>query len=112
MQRQAPQLQAAFTPQMLYSPILPSAVGFTMPMMPMMGTPVSYQAQMQNTPNTSSAPNNNACGGVCEPRIERLESGVRNLSERMDKMETILENQTKLMQKLAGMLPAEAAAAK
>ena len=71
IQRQPPQqafAQQAFTPQMLYSPILPSAVGFTMPMMPMMGTPVSYQAQMQNTPNTSSAPNN-SCSGVCEPRI-------------------------------------------
>jgi hypothetical protein len=104
IQRQAP--QQTFTPQMLYSPILPSAVGFTMPMMPMMGTPVSYQPQVQQAPNTSSAPNN-SYGGVCEERIGRLESGVKNLSERMDKMEAILENQTKLMQKLAEKIPAD-----
>ncbi len=98
--------QTQFSPQMLYSPILPSAVGYTMPMMPMMSMPVAYQQQAynypqpQNAPQTQNSPRDASCG-ECEDRIVRLESGVKNLSERMDKIEIILQNQTALMEKLA-----------
>jgi hypothetical protein len=106
-------MQQQFTPQMLYSPILPSTVGFTMPMMPMMGTPMAYQPQFaapqfapapqQSAPMPSSAPNCAPAGncGDCEPRVARLEQGVKNLSERMDRIETILENQTAILKRLA-----------
>ena len=101
-------MQQQFTSQMLYSPILPSTVGFTMPMMPMMGTPMAYQPQFapQYAPapqQPSSAPNYAPASncGDCEPRVARLENGVKNLSERMDRIETILENQTTIMKRLA-----------
>lgn len=108
----------AVAPQMLYAPVLPSAVGFTMPMMPMMqmGMMPQYamQPQMVNAPQAASAPqpasaprtcSDSATCGDCEPRVARLEEGVRNLSTRMDRIELILENQTRALEGILKELP-------
>lgn len=95
--------------QLLYAPLLPSTVGYTMPMMSMMpsmpmmmpypvqqasmGMPMQQQMQQpQRQPQQDAA-----CRG-CEERVARLEEGVKGLSERMDKIELILENQTIAME--------------
>lgn len=77
----------------LYSAVVQPSMGYGMPMMPMimpmmMPCPVQQTAHQQQTQS--------GCG-PCEARIDRLEEGVRNLSERMDKIESILENQVEAM---------------
>lgn len=113
----APPMQQAvaapqITSQMLYTPVLPSAVGFTMPMMPMMQmgmmSPYAMQPQAYAAPHPpASAPqpqaaprscDERATCGECEPRVARLEEGVRNLSTRLDRIEVVLENQTRALE--------------
>lgn len=91
---QQPAEQAATSP-LLYSPIVQPSVGYgSMPtvsmMMPMM-MPCPVQQTGHQQQQTQSG-----CG-ACEARIDRLEEGVRNLSQRMDKIESILENQVEAM---------------
>jgi hypothetical protein len=109
-----PAQRQAMAPQMLYAPILPSAVGFTMPMMPMMqmGMMQPYAQQQftaapQAAPQPASAPRTCAdattCGD-CEPRVARLEEGVKNLSSRMDRIGLVLENQTRALEGIKAKL--------
>lgn len=83
--------------QLMYAPIMPSTIGFTMPMMPMMPAMMPYAMQSAVVQQPSQAAQSQADCGACEPRVRRLEDGVRNLSDRMDKIETILANQTEAL---------------
>lgn len=98
--------------QLMYSPLLPSAAGYTMPMMSMMPMPMMMpypvqQASMgvpiQQQPMQQQQQRPAACGG-CEDRVVRLEDGVKSLAERMDKIELILENQTIAMEGIRDVL--------
>lgn len=87
----------AINSQLLYSPLLPSTIGYAMPMMPSMPMMMPYPVQqasmgmpMQQRPMQQQP--GAGCSG-CEDRVVRLEDGVKNLGERMDKIELILENQ-------------------
>ena len=89
--------------QLLYSPLLPSTAGYTMPMMSMMPPmpmmmPYPVQQASMGMPMQQQQRQREAACGACEERVERLESGVKNLSERMDRIELILENQTIAME--------------
>ena len=90
---QQPAEQPATSP-LLYSPVVQPSVGYGMPMMSMM-MPMMMPCPVQQTGHQQQqAPS--GCG-ACEARIDRLEEGVKNLSQRMDKIESILENQVEAM---------------
>lgn len=63
--------------------MMPMMMPFPMPMM----TAFPQMNQQRNQQQTSGC-------GDCTPRIDRLEKGVEVLAGRMDKIESILENQT------------------
>lgn len=80
--------------QLTYSQVMPASAGMGMPMMMPMMMPYPVQMmgmQTQQAPRQQTA--NTGCA-ECIPRVDRLERGVQVLAERMDKIESILENQT------------------
>lgn len=89
--------------QLVFSPIVASMampMVTAMPAMPMI-VPQPMVASGVQLPATGAQ---GACGG-CEARVERLETGVKNLSERMDMIEKILKQQTWLLDRIAKPKP-------
>lgn len=71
-----------------------AAMPMMMPMM--MPMPMAYGMPAFAQPSQQVQTPTGNCGD-CSPRVERLEKGVAMLSERMDKIESILDSQSKVL---------------
>ena len=91
---------------LVYSPVVQSSPAVASPYMPMMQMPMMMPMMMPYPCQQPNASQNQSSGcGDCEPRIDRLEAGVKNLSERMDKIEEILINQNEVLKGIRAALP-------
>lgn len=96
---------AANNQLLTYQPIVQAQAAVGFPMMPMI-MPFPMMGMMQQQQQTQQRQQSGNGCDECMPRVESLEKGVQVLAERMDKIESILENQTAALVAIADRLPA------